>query len=140
MKHSFSVFILLFSLGISSCHTNSIIGRSQLDLVPESDVQAMALTQYKEFLSANKVVPAGNQNQEMVKRVGNRIAAAITKYYQEHGAGAELQGYTWEFNLVDSKEVNAWCMPGGKVVVDTGLRPVTQNETALASGRGQEST
>ena len=140
MKHLFSFLVLFTCLSISACHTNSIIGRSQLDLVPESEVQAMALTQYKEFLSSNKVVPSGNQNQEMVKRVGNRIAAAITKYYQEHGAGSELEGYKWEFNLVDSKEVNAWCMPGGKVVVYTGLLPVTQNETALAIVLGHEIT
>ena len=65
----------------------------------------------------------------MVHRVGTRIATAVTKYYTEHGAGDELKGYTWEFNLVESKEVNAWCMPGGKVVVYTGLLPITQNET-----------
>jgi predicted Zn-dependent protease len=66
----------------------------------------------------------------MVKRVGRRIAAAITKYYSDKGLSNELAGYNWEFNLIDSKEVNAWCMPGGKVAVYTGLLPVTQNEAA----------
>lgn len=100
----------------------------------------MALTQYKDFLTKNPVLPATNQNQEMVRRVGNKIAAAITKYYNEHGAGDELKGYSWEFNLVESKEVNAWCMPGGKVVVYTGLLAVTQNENALAIVMGHEIT
>jgi predicted Zn-dependent protease len=100
----------------------------------------MALTEYKSFLSSNKVVPVDNNNSEMVKRVGTRIAAAINKYYQAQGLGNVLQGYNWEFNLVESKEVNAWCMPGGKVVVYTGLLPITQNETALAIVLGHEIT
>lgn len=140
MKLLIPGFFLLFSISYFSCKTNSITGRSQLDLVSESELQAMSLTQYKDFLSKNTVVPSANANQEMVHRVGNRIAAAITKYYTEHGAGNELQGYKWEFNLVDNKEVNAWCMPGGKVVVYTGLLPVTQNETALAIVLGHEIT
>src|SRR4030095_5315693 len=131
---------IFLPLSFLACKTNSITGRNQLDLVPEAEVQAMALTQYKEFLSKNPVVPSGNANQEMVRRVGSRLATAVTKYYNEHGAGDELKGYTWEFNLVESKDVNAWCMPGGKVVVYTGLLPITQNETALAIVLGHEIT
>lgn len=100
----------------------------------------MSLTQYKQFLDSNKVVPATDPNSEMVKRVGTRIADAITKYYTEKGAGNVLTGYKWEFNLVESNEINAWCMPGGKVVVYTGILPVTQNETALAIVLGHEIT
>ena len=140
MKSILSFFLAFIFLAIYACKTNSITGRSQLDLVPESEVQAMALTEYKAFLSKNPVVPNSDQNLEMVRRVGSRIANAITNYYKEHGAGDELAGYTWEFNLVESKEVNAWCMPGGKVVVYTGLLPVTQNETALAIVLGHEIT
>src|SRR6187549_1178867 len=76
----------------------------------------------------------------MVRRVGGRIASAITQYYSQKGLSKELEGYKWEFNLVDNKEVNAWCMPGGKVVVYTGLLPVTQNEAALAVVLGHEIT
>ena len=107
MKTISYVCILSLSLLFFGCKTNSITGRSQLDLVPESELQTMALTEYKDFLSKNPVVPATDQNQEMVRRVGNKIATAITKYYNEHGAGDHLQGYTWEFNLVESKEFNA---------------------------------
>ena len=140
MKTSLAFLFAFLSLFYCACKTNSITGRSQLDLVPESEVQSMALTEYKDFLSKNPVAPATDQNQEMVRRVGSRIATAITKYYTEHGAGDQLAGYSWEFNLVQSKEVNAWCMPGGKVVVYTGLLPVTQNETALAIVLGHEIT
>jgi predicted Zn-dependent protease len=140
MKFTFSSFFLLLAFSFFACKTNSITGRSQLNLVSETEVQAMALTQYKEFLSKNPVVPATNSNQEMVQRVGNRIAVSVTNYYTEHGAGDELKGYKWEFNLIESKEVNAWCMPGGKVVVYTGLLALTQNETALAIVLGHEIT
>src|SRR3982751_2137547 len=140
MKTVILFCLIAISLFFTGCKTNSITGRSQLDLVPESELQTMALTEYKDFLSKNPVVPATDQNQEMVRRVGNKIATAITKYYNEHGAGDQLQGYKWEFNLVSSKEVNAWCMPGGKVVVYTGLLPITQNETALAIVLGHEIT
>jgi predicted Zn-dependent protease len=101
----------------------------------------MAVTEYRTFLSQNKVLnTSANRDAEMVRRVGSRIAAAITEYYTKQGKGNILNGYQWEFNLVDSKEVNAWCMPGGKVVVYTGLLPVTQNEAALAVVLGHEIT
>src|SRR6185437_12907117 len=137
------LFILMMSTSVflTACTTNKITGRSQLSLVPESTLQQEAVTQYKSFLSQNKVVSStANKDAEMVKRVGTRIAAAITKYYKDKGLSSELDGYNWEFNLVDSKEVNAWCMPGGKVVVYTGLLHVTQNETALAIVLGHEIT
>lgn len=136
--------ILLSIIGtifIIACTRNAITGRSQLSLVPESSLQQEALTQYKSFLTSNKVVSiTSSRDAEMVKRVGSRIAAAITKYYSEKGLSNELSGYQWEFNLIDSKEVNAWCMPGGKVVVYSGLLPVTQNEAALAIVLGHEIT
>jgi predicted Zn-dependent protease len=74
----------------------------------------------------------------MVKRVGERIAKAVTEYYTDKGLSGTLEGYKWEYNLVDSKEVNAWCMPGGKIVVYTGLLPITQNEAALGVVMGHE--
>ena len=136
------IFILLAALPFfMACSNNAITGRKQLTLFPESTLQQQALTEYKSFLSTNKVVAqSGNKDAEMVRRVGSRIAAAITKYYTDKGQGKALEGYNWEFNLVDNKEVNAWCMPGGKVVVYTGLLPITQNEAALAIVLGHEIT
>jgi predicted Zn-dependent protease len=133
--------ILFFSLIVSllaGCAMNMVTGRNQLSLVPESQLQVMAITEYNTFLTANKVLSPGNRDAAMVDRVGARIANAITKYYNNKGQGSVLDGYKWEFNTVDSKAVNAWCMPGGKVVVYTGLLPVTQNETALAIVVGHE--
>ncbi len=131
------IFTMIFH---SSCVTNAITGRSQLSLVSDADLQAMALVQYKEFLSTNKVMPEANSNTAMVKRVGSRVAAAVKQYYAGKGLPNALDNYNWEFNLVDNKDVNAWCMPGGKVVVYSGILPVTQNETALAIVLGHEIT
>lgn len=140
MKKLFTsvIIISLFAFG---CSNNAVTGRKQLTLISESQLQEMAVTEYRTFLSQNKVVStSANRDAEMVRRVGSRIATAITNYYTKKGNGDILNGYKWEFNLVDSKEVNAWCMPGGKVVVYTGLLPVTQNEAALAVVLGHEIT
>ena len=134
----FTIFLFIFFL---SCERNAITGRRQLNLFPEADLQKQALTEYRSFLNKNKVIPTANSKQaEMVKRVGLRISQAITNYYNQKGLSNELAGYNWEFNLVNSPEINAWCMPGGKVVVYTGLLDVTQNEDALAVVLGHEIT
>ena len=126
---------------IAACSTNAVTGRKQLSLFPESTLEAEAVSQYKSFLSENKVVSSANsKDAEMVKRVGTRLANAITQYYKTQSNPVDLSGYQWEFNLVDNNQVNAWCMPGGKVVVYTGLLPVTQNEAALAVVMGHEIT
>src|SRR3954468_23541465 len=132
---------LAVSVLLAACSRNAITGRKQLTLYPESEITAAAVDQYRQFLSQNKVVsPSASRDAEMVRRVGQRIASAITQYYTQQGLGNEVSGYQWEYNLVDSKEVNAWCMPGGKIVVYTGLLPITQNEAALAVVVGHEVT
>lgn len=99
----------------------------------------MALKEYTNFLSTNKVLStSSNKNAEMVKRVGTKIANGIKTYYDSKGQTSILEGYKWEFNLVENNDVNAWCMPGGKVVVYTGLLPITKNENALAIVLGHE--
>ncbi len=135
------LLVLSTALFLTACTKNAVTGRNQLSLVSNEQLQADAVAQYKTFLSENKVVSASsNRDAEMVKRVGSRIATAITAYYSKLGKADVLAGYNWEFNLVDSKDVNAWCMPGGKVVVYTGLLPITQNEAALAVVLGHEIT
>jgi len=99
----------------------------------------MGSQQYQQFLSTNRVVSSSNnRDAEMVKRVGQRIARAVESYYAQNGISDKLKGFNWEYTLVDDKAVNAWCMPGGKIVVYTGLLPVTQNEAALAVVIGHE--
>ena len=133
------VFLLLTALILSACTHNAITGRKQLGLIPEKQLQQLALTEYRTFLSRNRVISASSsRDADMIRRVGSRIANAITQYYTEKGQGNILNGYAWEFNLIDSREVNAWCMPGGKVVFYTGLLPVAQNEAAVAVVMGHE--
>jgi len=138
MIRKIASFFLLASTFIA-CSTNPVTGRKQVKLVSEQELQSMATTQYQQFLSENKVVtPSADRDAEMVRRVGQRVASAVTKYYADKGLSNVLEGYKWEFNLVNDKDANAWCMPGGKVVVYTGLLPITQNEAALAVVMGHE--
>jgi predicted Zn-dependent protease len=133
-------FLLVITFLLSGCALNQVTGRKQLNLVSESEMQLMAVDQYSTFLSEHKVLnPGSNSSAAMVLRVGSRIANAVTAYYTRQGMQAILEGYAWEFSTIDEKDVvNAWCMPGGKVAVYTGLLPVTQNETALAIVMGHE--
>ncbi len=132
-----SLFLLSFLL--ISCSRNALTGKKQLTLLPEAELQSMATTEYRQFLSTNRVVGgSNNRDAEMVKRVGQRIVKAVEAYYLEKGMTDKLTGFKWETNLVDDKNVNAWCMPGGKIVVYTGILPVTQNEAALAAVMGHE--
>ena len=133
-----SSFLIASSLLIG-CAKNPLTGRNQAKLVSETELQSMATTQYQQFLSTNKVVSSSsNRDAEMVKRVGQRITKAVTQYYAQQGLSSRLEGYQWEYNLVEDKAANAWCMPGGKIVVYTGLLPITQNEAALAAVMGHE--
>ncbi len=120
-----------------ACSTVPLTGRKQLNIIPESQINAMSFSQYDEFIKANKL--SDNQEQTaMVKRVGLNIQKAVEQYFAEKGQSASLKNYAWEFNLVQDSAVNAWCMPGGKVVVYTGILPVTQTEEGLAVVMGHE--
>jgi predicted Zn-dependent protease len=98
---------------------------------------SMSLQQYDTFLKEHKL-SANKKQTYMVKHVGARIQEAVERYFASSGMSSRLSGYKWEFNLVEDKEVNAWCMPGGKVVVYTGILPVTQGEGGLAVVMGHE--
>ena len=133
------LYILFISAFAIACSKNAVTGRKGLKLLPESELQSMATGQYADFLSKNKIVSTtNNRDAEMVKRVGQRITKAVETYYTSIGKSSDLAGYKWEYTLVEDKAVNAWCMPGGKIVVYTGLLPITQNEAALAIVIGHE--
>lgn len=137
MKRGILYGAMLLSL-IWACTSVPLTGRRQLLLVSDSEMNTMALTSYKQFLDTNKVVAATSTQSAMVKRVGDRIAKAAQRYFEQSGNPDYLNGYQWQTELVESKEVNAWCMPGGKMVVYTGILPTTQNETGLAVVMGHE--
>ena len=132
-----ALVVVVLSLVIAACSTVPITGRKQLSLIPASEMMSTSYQQYGDFLKANKV--STNQQQiTMVRTVGTKIQHAVETYMQQNGYGDALKDYKWEFNVVESNEVNAWCMPGGKVVVYTGILPVTKNETGLAVVMGHE--
>src|SRR5687768_4425580 len=96
--------IFLVAAFAVACSKNAITGRKQFKLVSEATLQAMATEQYQQFLSSNRVLSSSNnRDAEMVKRVGQRVTRAITNYYQSQGLASELEGYKWEYNLVDDK-------------------------------------
>ncbi|RYZ18861.1 MAG: M48 family peptidase [Chitinophagaceae bacterium] len=131
--------LLLSSAFVIGCSTDPVTKRSQLKLLPESELQSMGKQQYSQFLNQSKVISAsGDRDAEMVRRVGQRLVSAINTYYKQNGWQSRLEGYNWEYNLVRDDQVNAWCMPGGKIVVYTGLLPISQNEAGLAAVIGHE--
>jgi predicted Zn-dependent protease len=127
-------------LAISSCSTVPLTGRSRLSLIDDSQLQQQAAIGYAQLLSdpSTKVVSTNSTQTQMVKRVGAKIAAAVTQYMNQNGYGEQIANYKWEFNLIESKEINAWCMPGGKVAVYTGILPITKDEAGLATVMGHE--
>lgn len=135
-KKSLLIFLTL-PLLIVACSKNAFTGRKSLNLFPNSQINQMSFAEYKSFLSENKTVASGSQV-DLVRRVGNDIRSAVEVYYRANKLNADLKDFAWEFNLVDDPSVNAFCMPGGKVVVYTGILKVTQNEDALAVVMGHE--
>jgi predicted Zn-dependent protease len=129
---SFGSILLLNALLFQACSVVPITGRKQLSLVPESQMISMSLTSYSEFLKAN-TLSTDKTNVDLVKQVGSNIAASVEKYFADNKLSSQLDGYKWEFNLIKNDTTqNAWCMPGGKVVVYSGILPVTKDGNGLA--------
>lgn len=122
---------------MSACSSVPITGRKQLSLIPSSTMLSMSYQQYDQFLKENKVT-ADQQSTALVKKVGVKIQKAVEEYFAVKQMSDRLKDYKWEFNVVESKDVNAWCMPGGKVVVYTGILPITKDESGLAVVMGHE--
>ncbi len=132
------IIILGLVSTVIACQKVPITGRKQMSIVPESEMISLSLTSYKEFLAKNPPVSDADENAQMVKNVGSKVSKAVVEFMKQKGLSSRLAGYKWEFNLVNNPEVNAWCMSGGKVVVYSGLLPITQTETALACVMGHE--
>ena len=128
---------LTLAVLFASCSSVPLTGRRQLNLIPSSTMLSMSATEYGDFLKSNKI-SSDKINTDMVTAVGHRVQSAVEKYMAQNNLSDRLNGYKWEFNLVESDQVNAWCMPGGKVVVYTGILPVTKDENGLAVVLGHE--
>lgn len=123
---------------VGSCSKVPITGRKQLSLISESQLIEMSTQQYLSFLSENDPLPDYNTDAQTVSKVGKRISEAVDKYLHDNGYGALAKKFNWEFNTVDNPTVNAWCMPGGKVVFYTGILPVCEDEKGIAVVMGHE--
>jgi predicted Zn-dependent protease len=135
-KSVLSVSALLFIL-VCACTTNPFTGNKDLNFVSNAEIFPTAFQQYDQFLNENKVVK-GTADASRVVTVGSKIRAAAEKYLNANGYKGYLDGYQWEYNLVQDPAVNAWCMPGGKIVVYTGILPVTKDDAGLATVLGHE--
>lgn len=122
---------------IISCAKNPFTGKSTMALVPNSEIFPSSFQQYSTFLSENKVVK-GTKDAQRVENVGMKIKVAAEKWLNSNGNVGYLKDYKWEYNLVDSKEVNAWCMPGGKIVFYTGIMPICKDDAGMATVMGHE--
>ncbi len=131
----FVVAVVLVGCGTS--HTVPITGRTQSLMVEDGQVLGLATQQYQEFMKSAKL-STNATNTAMVKRVGQNLANAVTNYMNANGLGSELANFNWTFNLVQDKQANAWCMPGGLIVVYEGILPITQDEPSLAIVMGHE--
>ena len=138
-----SIKTILLSLAAAllvSCGTTKtvpITGRQQSLMVSDGDVLSLSTQQYQEFMKTAKL-STNAANTAMVKRVGQNLATAVTNYLNANGMSADVQNFQWTFNLVQNKEANAWCMPGGLICVYEGILPLTQDEPSLAIVLGHE--
>ena len=137
MRSVYLLVLFFVSFVLVQCATVPVTGRKQLLIMPESEMVQMSLTSYDSFLKENQLSKDAVATRQ-VKNVGARIAAAVETYLESQGQEELVKDFKWEFNLVQSKEVNAWCMPGGKVVVYEGILPVCKDDEGLAVVMGHE--
>ncbi|MFC4094691.1 M48 family metallopeptidase [Euzebyella saccharophila] len=131
------ILALAVFLGVAACKTNPFTGKKVLNFYPNSQIFPMAFAQYDQFLTENNVIENSSEA-KMITKVGQRISSAAERWLTANGYAGYLKDYKWEYNLVKDETVNAWCMPGGKIVFYTGILPITQNETGVAVVMGHE--
>ena len=129
--------ILLTVTLLAACATVPITGRKQLSLISDGEMNAMSFQQYEQVINESQL-SNDVEATAMIKRVGGRIQASVEGYFDDHGMSDELKGYAWEFNLIESDQANAWCMPGGKVAFYTGILPVCRDDVGVAVVMGHE--
>ncbi|MBP2831908.1 M48 family metallopeptidase [Aquimarina sp. U1-2] len=137
MNYKKIIGLVIVLCSIASCKTNPFTGKKTLALVSNSQILPMAFQQYDQFLSQNKVIKGTSQAQ-MINNVGQKIAKASERWLNANGYQGYLKDYRWEYTLVQDDAVNAWCMPGGKIVFYTGIMPIAKDETGVATIMGHE--
>jgi predicted Zn-dependent protease len=136
-QRKFEPLLFLCTVLLVTCVSNPLTGKNTMAFMGNRELFASSFQQYDQFLNENKVI-TGTPEAMMVERLGDNIRKAAEKWLASEGHSDYLNDYKWEYHLVDSKEINAWCMPGGKIVVYTGILPLTQTEDGLATVMGHE--
>jgi predicted Zn-dependent protease len=136
-ERKFLLLSLLCMMLLVTCVTNPLTGKNTMAFMSNRELFASSFQQYSQFISENKVV-TGTADARMVERIGGDIRKAAERWLTSEGQSAYLKDYKWEYHLVDSKEINAWCMPGGKIVVYSGILPYTKTQDGLATVMGHE--
>lgn len=131
------VLISCLFIAVTACKVNPFTGQKTLNFYSNSQIFPMAFSQYDQFLGDSEVIEDTNEA-EMISRVGKRISSAAERWLNANGYPGYLKDYRWDYNLVKDTLVNAWCMPGGKIVFYTGILPITQSETGVAVVMGHE--
>jgi predicted Zn-dependent protease len=135
VKYLLKIAIAVFL--VQGCSSVPITGRRQLMLISDQQVITLSLQQYQDYINTANII-TGTPEAQKVKKVGMKIANAVETFLKNRDASSEIQNYAWDFKLVEDKSINAFAMPGGKVVVYSGLLPVAQDEASLAVVIGHE--
>ncbi len=137
MRRLYAIVILGLSVFLYECATVAGTGRKQLNLVSNTELFPMSFDQYSQVMRESRISNNTEQTQ-LVKKVGARIQKAVEKYFADNNIASQLDGYQWEYNLLEENTVNAWCMPGGKVAFYTGIMPICKDEAGVAVVMGHE--
>ncbi len=138
IKNLISVVLTISFLIITGCATVPLIGRRQMNFIPQAQMASMGRENYKGFL-VNAKLSGDRDKVEMIKRVGNRISSSAEEFLKKSGRSSDIKHYSWEYNLIDDDEtVNAWAMPGGKIAFYTGILKLATNEAEVAVIMGHE--
>ena len=133
------IALLFIAVLLMDCSTVPITGRKRLNFVSDAQILPMSFQQYNGFLEENKSKIISNTSQAReLKTIGKNIAAAVDRFMRANNMKAEADSYKWEFNLINDPTINAWCMPGGKVVFYTGIMPICANTNGIAAVMGHE--
>lgn len=132
------LFVLTLGAFLAQCTTVPITGRKQLKLMPTSELQSMSYSQYEQVKKETPPLPDSDPRVKLVRSVGQKLSAAANQFMRENGMKDRLEEFNWEFHVIEEKTVNAWCMPGGKVMFYTGILPICDGEDGVATVMGHE--
>ncbi|MCK4678133.1 MAG: M48 family metallopeptidase [Bacteroidales bacterium] len=131
-------FLIVATLFFIACSTIPITNRKSVHLLPNSMMLSMSIASYQDFLSQNPPLPSSDDRVQEVRKVGNDISQGVIRFLNENEMTDRVNDFTWEFNVIEDETVNAWCMPGGKIVFYSGILPVAEGLNGIATVMGHE--